>query len=83
MREFMDEPELSETEGEPPACACRYLRTKTGFGASVGYTPWRTGESSTAAYWCLQTMKSCGPDEALVHPQKCCAGRSCYRSEAE
>lgn len=81
MREFMEEDELEGGAAEPSVCACRFLRTKTGFGASIGYTPWRTGESSTASYWCLQTMKSCGPDDALVHPEKCCAERSCYRPE--
>ena len=78
MREFMDEP---ETEAPDPAelpQVCRFIRTKTAFGNSVGNTPWQTGASSTAVYWCLQTMGSSGPDDQLVHPQSCCDGRGCY-----
>jgi hypothetical protein len=78
MREFMDEEDL-ETAGpaELPEL-CRYIRTKTSFGNCVGYQPWQRGDSSTAAYWCLQTMAACGPDDTLVHPHTCCAGRSCF-----
>ncbi len=76
MREYMDEPIPPQLD-LPEACVC--LRTKNAFGANVGYAPWQTGESSTAAYWCLKTMQSAGPDDGLVHPKHCKQGRSCYK----
>jgi hypothetical protein len=79
MREFMDDDVETGAAEELPA-VCRYLRTKTAFGASSGYHPWQLGESSTAAYWCLQTMASAGPDEQPAHPNSCCSGRTCYQS---
>jgi hypothetical protein len=78
MREFMDEDEVTD-QAELPA-VCRYLRTKNAFGTQVGYQPWQLGRSTTAAYWCLQTMTSAGPDDGLATPAACCAGRSCYRT---
>ncbi len=77
MREFMDEPDLDEGDLADLPDVCRYIRTKTAFGNCTGYNPWQ-GDSSTAAYWCLQTMNSCGPDDQLVQPHCCCAGRSCF-----
>ena len=65
---------------------CTMLRTKTAFGSySIDNddTPWQTGESTTAAYWCLKTMEACGPDEDFAHPSACVAGRSCYRAPIE
>ena len=62
---------------------CPMLRTKTAFGSYLtdgDDTPWQSGESTTAVYWCLRTMCSAGPDEAFVHPSMCMAGRSCYRA---
>jgi hypothetical protein len=82
MREFMDEDELETGENLPSDLpdVCRCLRTKTAFGASIGYRPWQYGASSTAVYWCLHTMASAGPDENLVHPHNCKHGRSCFKS---
>ena len=77
MRAFMDDPPEPE---EGVESICRLLRTKTAFGTTSGYTPWRTGESRTAAFWCLGTMGSVGPDEALAHPHRCREGRACWRS---
>jgi hypothetical protein len=59
---------------------CRMLRTKTFFGTytSTG-DDWRMGDSTTAVYWCLDTMETAGPDDALAHPHCCCAGRSCFK----
>ena len=82
MREFMDEPELESPDPAELPDVCRYIRTKTAFGNSVGYQPWQRGESSTAAYWCLRTMTSSGPDDQLVHPQSCCAGRGCFKDRS-
>lgn len=59
---------------------CRMLRTKTHYGTYTSTdTPWQTGDSSTAVYWCLKTMETAGPDDAFAHPHTCLAGRACYR----
>jgi hypothetical protein len=62
---------------------CRMLRTKTFFGTytSVGGDDgdWRAGDSSTAVYWCLDTMETAGPDDRLAHPHECCGGRQCFK----
>jgi hypothetical protein len=80
MREFMDEDDDAVAEAELPQ-VCDALRTKNAFGNHVGYRPWQKGESSTAVYWCLQTMSTIGPDEQFVHPHKCCCGRSCFHHD--
>ena len=48
------------------------------FGSVVGAEDWRAGESTTAAYWCLCTMESAGPDDDFAHAKKCRAGRRCF-----
>ena len=74
-------------EPDPPPTVCRMLRTKTAFGTytSTGGDggDWRTGESSTAVYWCLETMGTAGPDDRLAHPHRCCGGRSCFKPELD
>ncbi len=71
---------LNTLESVP--AVCRMLRTKTAFaGYSGGETePWQTGASTTAAYWCLCTMQTAGPDDTLAHPDVCHAGRRCYQA---
>ncbi len=67
-----------------PAPVCRCLRTKTSFGSFIGNLhSWDEGESSTAAYWCLRTMGSAGPDDTFAHPHYCRQGRLCYEGELE
>jgi len=78
MREYMDEPTPPQQD-LPQVCV--NLRTKNAFGANVGYQPWQTGESTTAAYWCLKTMQSAGPDDGLCHPHECKNGRKCFQTE--
>jgi hypothetical protein len=34
--------------------------------------------SSTAVYWCVQTMTPVGPDDDQVIPDRCIPGRNCY-----
>jgi hypothetical protein len=58
--------------------ACRMLRTKMAFGTIVGAPSFREGESTTAAYWCLCTMESAGPDDDFAHAKKCRDGRRCF-----
>ena len=77
MRAFMDEPEPAVAA----TAACRMLRCKTAFGATHGYSDWRAGASATAGYWCLATMQTAGPDDTLVHPDRCQSGRGCYRPD--
>jgi hypothetical protein len=58
---------------------CRMLRTKMSFGSvETGGPDWRTGDSTTAAYWCLCTMESAGPDDDFAHARKCREGRRCF-----
>jgi hypothetical protein len=75
----------AETSGEPEEprrrlpVVCRMLRTKTGFGSmQAGAPDWRTGDSTTAVYWCLQTMETAGIDGGYAHPHTCCEGRGCF-----
>jgi hypothetical protein len=81
MREFMDEDD-PPSESELPQ-VCHMLRTKNAFGNHVGYRPWQKGESSTAVYWCLHTMGTVGPDDALVHPHTCCGDRHCFEHDSD
>jgi len=64
---------------------CRMLRTKTYFSRYAhedgGQHDWSSGESTTAAYWCLATMASVGPDDGFVHPSDCCDARVCFKPE--
>jgi hypothetical protein len=58
---------------------CRLLRTKTAFGTmQPGGPDWQTGDSTTATYWCLQTMETAGVDQGYAHPHACREGRSCF-----
>lgn len=80
----MNDPETlpnSETEAESGVQnICRRLRTKTSFGAFIGAArPWEEGISTTAVYWCLDTMEAAGPDDNFAHPHTCRAGRACFR----
>jgi hypothetical protein len=52
------------------------LRTKTAFGSSE---EWKRGDSTTANYWCLNTMEAVGPDDNFVHPHACGARRCCFQ----
>jgi len=69
---------------EPPPVACRMLRTKTFFGTytSTG-EDWQYGDSTTAVYWCLETMGTSGPDDDLAHPHSCREGRCCFKPPLE
>ena len=76
------------TQGEKPQ-VCRLLRTKTAFGSYLLETDdaggdgpsWQDGESTTAVFWCLRTMDTCGPDDAFAHAKSCRAGRECFRAD--
>jgi hypothetical protein len=78
------------TPGAKPK-VCSLLRTKTAFGsymmdmdddAAADDTPaWQAGNSTTAVFWCLKTMDTCGPDDNFAHAKSCRAGRACFRSD--
>ena len=75
-------PPIAPAEPTAPLCPC--LRTKTAFGSFIGdYHPWQEGASSTAAYWCLRTMGSAGPDDQLAHPRWCRPGRVCFEHDLD
>jgi len=67
----------------PAAAVCTLLRTKTAFGTFDAGHDWQSGNSTTAAYWCLATMLTSGPDDALAHAHTCRHGRRCFRAEPE
>jgi hypothetical protein len=73
----------AEEERRTPA-VCRMLRTKHSFGTFVGNLySWQAGASTTAVYWCLNTMETAGPDDGYAHPHNCRAGRTCFESDIE
>jgi hypothetical protein len=81
---MMSDPIDDDGSGSPrTARVCRLLRTKTAFGTIDGGHDWQAGTSSTAAYWCLSTMQSAGPDDALAHPHGCLEGRACFQPPKE
>ena len=79
----MELPVTSESTDSPPV-VCRMLRTKTFYGTytSTG-EDWRTGDSATAVYWCLETMSTSGADDDLAHPHSCVPGRACFKAPLE
>ena len=56
---------------------CNCLRTKMQYVAGSAVNGWGR-PSSTAQYWCLETMNQVGPDDGLVTPQHCQPGRECF-----
>jgi hypothetical protein len=75
---------LPQIPTDAPA-VCRLLRTKKYFGdySDSDIPPWHAGASTTAIFWCLETMQSVGPDDGLVHANSCRAdcGRLCFKPE--
>jgi hypothetical protein len=70
---------ISEAEpSSPPVPVCRAIRSK---GAGVVYgsrVQFENGFYSSAVFWCLATAEPVGPDDGIVHPHVCTAGRSCF-----
>jgi hypothetical protein len=62
---------------------CRYLRTRQTAPTVIDgeIFPWEAGRDTAAAFWCLQTSSPVGPDEALVHPERCGGQRACFRGK--
>ena len=60
-------------------CVCRRLRTTQAPGSSHGNLySWQAGVWTAAAYWCLRTMETVGPDDGFAHPHACVSGRECF-----
>ena len=62
---------------------CRYLRAKVS-GAPHGDKKalFALRNEATTVYWCLLTMSPAGPDDGLVHANRCGAGRGCCVRDA-
>ena len=58
---------------------CRHLRTKKTYVPDFDAPEsWRGSDSTTQQYWCLCTMTTAGPDDALVAPERCQPERECF-----
>ena len=62
---------------------CHYLRAKVS-GAAHGdkRALFALRNEATTVYWCLLTMSPSGPDDGLVHANRCGADRACCEPEA-
>lgn len=57
---------------------CRHLRSKGMYVYAELTKPEEVDDGNTI-YWCLQTMKSFGPDDGMVEGHDCRnPGRECY-----
>ncbi len=75
----MPQSALNPNPGAPAAAAaCRHLRTKTFYYQQDGA---EMQASAIASYWCMRSLRAAGPDEDLVEPRLCHAGRVCYEAE--
>jgi len=74
--------ETAEPASEPELVfgpPCRHLRNKGMYIYTDGSQDNAHPEYDNTIYWCLQTMKSFGPDDSLVGGEDCHdTGRSCY-----
>jgi hypothetical protein len=58
---------------------CRHLRSKGMYVYTDGTNEETAEDFDSTVYWCLQTMKSFGPDDDMVGGRECRdAARSCY-----
>jgi hypothetical protein len=58
---------------------CKYLRAKNPYGFSEGgEDPWRIAYESNTICWCIKSPGAAGPDNQLVYPPSCVAGRKCF-----
>jgi len=61
---------------------CHYLRAKVSsapHGDKKALFALRN--EATTVYWCLLTMSPSGPDDGLVHANRCGPGRACCEPE--
>ncbi|HEX7652927.1 MAG TPA: hypothetical protein VF607_05440 [Verrucomicrobiae bacterium] len=60
---------------------CRHLRTKklyTGMAPERAFGPKEPEQATPSHFWCNLTQTVVGADDLPVHPERCCAGRSCW-----
>jgi hypothetical protein len=62
----------------PDPFICRHLRTKTMYVTDSYAERDISRSGSTQQFWCLQTMRSDGPDGDLALPEVCLKGRTCF-----
>jgi hypothetical protein len=61
---------------------CKYLRAKNPYGLlEGGENPWLLPFESNTICWCVKSSNAAGPDNDLVHPDKCVEGRTCFKAE--
>ncbi len=73
---------LAIASASSPDTLCKYLRAKVS-NAAHGDRQALLAVSETAStiYWCLLTMGHAGPDDGLVHAERCGEGRVCSTRE--
>lgn len=58
---------------------CKYLRAKNPYGMlEGGEQPWLLYDDPNTISWCIKATGGVGPDNDLVTPKQCVAGRSCF-----
>ncbi len=58
---------------------CKYLRARNPYGMMEGgENPWLLLDDANTISWCIASSGAAGPDNGLVGPEKCVAGRSCF-----
>lgn len=63
---------------EPADDLCKYLRAKLSTAPHGDRRElWSLRHEATTIYWCLLTMGPAGPDDGLVHAERCGRGREC------
>lgn len=66
-----------------PNDLCRHLRTKRYYYSAPDESLETAGQSTTAQFWCLRTMRPIGPDERSVTASTCRRGRACCETTAD
>ena len=70
-----------EDQGEQ---LCKYLRAKVSTAPHGDRRAlWALRNEATTIYWCLLTMGPAGPDDGLVHAERCGEGRVCATPAGE
>ena len=63
---------------DPSEDLCKYLRAKLSTAAHGDRKElWNLRREATTIYWCLLTMGPAGPDDGLVHAERCGSAREC------
>ncbi len=58
---------------------CKCLRGRNPYGMTEGgENPWYLLDDANTIYWCILSAGAAGPDNYLVDPKWCVAGRSCF-----